>query len=183
MFDKEVGAHNTSLCDYMDCHYDCDYKPPKGKPIKDTYSIYQFEFEVPRAIILIRYLYEQEIAYSYNEIIDRLRYKYIEEEYIIEALDKMVRKKLLVRNPIGTAGHVEYMNDLYVFRPSSAHGLISIEARVAPGESADNTYIDITDSLAPTTEITKADVVKIISDAIKNDEHLNVYVSKLNAEM
>ena len=116
--------NNTRECDYMDCDYEClfddyDFKNIYKDIPEDIYSIFYWKQEVSNIITIIKKIFYNNIIYQDRYLINHIMQNYSidNQQYIKEALDEMVDKKLKFKNKYGFYSYLQYVDSLYASYP------------------------------------------------------------------
>lgn len=123
----EIQLYDTDYsekCDYGICDYTCDWQymnPGELQINTDTYSEIFFADKIDKAKTYISALYLKNIAYTLENIIERIQEidSSIYNNYIFLALNELISNKEDIYDIYKRTGHLIYRNGKYIFQLKS----------------------------------------------------------------
>lgn len=125
---RKVKIHDkpySRICHYQkNCEFKCipDLKPLKENEVdKSTYSLKFFEDDIKEIMYLITRMYQHDIVYTLDDIIDYVRNhkEYLDINALYKALDNLVKAKINFKDKLGRSGRIVYQGNYYLFQPSA----------------------------------------------------------------
>ena len=114
---------NSSICDYENCEYKCNWTPKKNVkyPINnDTYNISFGDTYVQKCKRIIIDLYRTNSIYHLLNIEDKIKevYPTMDNLFIYTALERLVdNKNEIILDKFNIKGYILYRGDYYIFQP------------------------------------------------------------------
>ena len=125
---RQVKIHDkpfSRICHYMkNCQYKClpDIKKVDESQIdKSTYSLKFFDDDIKEIMYLITKMYQYDLAYTLDDIIDYVRNKkgLVDINALYKGLDNLVKSKIDFRDNLGRKGRIVYQGNYYLFQPDN----------------------------------------------------------------